>query len=120
MRTIRDDNHKIFNEILADPDADINELQSEWPFSALLYTFALKKYQFTEELIKQRVNVNTETKGVTPLKLALITVEDEALRFRLVTMLVKGGAEVGSDDREAYKALMQSGGNGDADTTDEL
>lgn len=120
MRTIRDDDHEKFNEILADPDSDINELQSGWPFSALLYTFALKKYQFTEELIKQRVDVITETEGVTPLKLALKTVEDEALRFRLVTMLVKGGAEVASEDREEYKTLMQSGGSGDADTTDEL
>ena len=99
MEAVRDDDHDAFRRLLSDPSVDPNHAQEEWPVSALLYTFATRKYGFTEELLRAGVQVdmrseNSKFEGISPLKLALKTIkDDDDLRFRLVTMLVDGGAD---------------------------
>ena len=72
---------------------------------------------FTEELLGAGVDVGIPSggsmfEGIGPLKLALKTVKDEDVKFRLVNLLVDGGAEVEEDLQESYNELMQRGGAG--------
>jgi len=108
MESIRDDNHDAFQKQLSDPSVNINHFQTEWPMSALFYTFVQRKYGYTTELLNKGVDVtNTSADGISALKLALKTVTDDEVKFKLVTMLVEGGAVVEADLQEEYSKLME-------------
>jgi len=117
MESIRDDDYDTFRKLLSDPSVDISHTQDDWPVTALMYTFVMRKYVFTEELLGAGVDVGIPSggsmfEGIGPLKLALKTVKDEDVKFRLVNLLVDGGAEVEEDLQESYNELMQRGGVG--------
>jgi len=108
MESIRDDNHDAFRKQLSDPSVNINHFQTEWPMSALFYTFVQRKYAYTTELLNKGVDVtHTSADGISALKLALKTVTDDEVKFKLVTMLVEGGAVVEADLQEEYSKLME-------------
>lgn len=85
-----------FQALLADPSVDASEsFPNDWPGSAILYSFALRQYDYTKLLVQHKADVNFQTKdGVTPLKLALKTIKEEEEKREIVTMLVDAGASV--------------------------
>lgn len=107
MESIRDDNHDAFRKLLSDPSVNINHFQTDWPMCALFYTFVLRKYDYTTELLNKDVDVTlTNADGISALKLALKTVKDEEMKFMLVTMLLERGAVVEADLQEELSKLM--------------
>jgi len=84
--------------------------------TALMYSFAVRKYDFTEELIQSgRANVRAKNlEGVNALMLALKTINyDEDLRYKLVNMLVDAGVNADEDlekldHKEDYRRLMET------------
>lgn len=108
MESIRDDKYDTFQKLISDPSVDIGHFQKDWPISALFYTFVLRKYNYTEELLGNGVDVKAKTdEGLCAMMLALKTIDDDKVKFRIVNMLVDSGAEVDSDHLEDYNKLMQ-------------
>jgi len=117
MESIRDTDHDTFRILLSDPSVDINHFQTDWPICALFFTFVQRKYDFTEELIRNGVDVKaTSADGISALKLALKTIKDVEVQFKLVTMLVDNGAVVEADLQEDYDKLMKEREGGGANT----
>lgn len=108
MESIRDDKYDTFQKLMSNPSVDISHFQKDWPISALFYTFVLRKYNYTEELLGNGVDVKAKTdEGLCAMMLALKTIDDDEVKFRIVNMLVDSGAEVDSDHLEDYNKLMQ-------------
>lgn len=139
MASIRDDDYASFSQLISsDSSTDIiNVFQSVYPFTALFFSFAQKKYTYTEELLRKGADARSKHKdGLSAMMLALRTIEDEEIKFKIVNLVVANGGDIESETEElqdAYKKLMQrgeersvirnsdgEGGGEEVDTKDEL
>lgn len=121
MESMSSDDRDTFSKLLNDPSVNVDHFQEEWPVTALMYSFALRKYDYTEELIRSGADVRaTNSEGVNALMLALRTIpNNERLRYRIVNMIVDSLHDekeienlLDADHMERYRKLMESGGGG--------
>lgn len=81
-------------EQINDSNVDISAKNKDG-VSALMFSFGKREYGIAELLISKGADVHAHNEeGVNALMLALETVQDEATKLKLVSMLIEKGADI--------------------------